>query len=192
MGGYSGPGNGKVNILDGIKKRAGEDVKVFYAPGCGRESKEWATVPSNFLGHQADGKTQSGLMAEYFNNVTLDGNPVVSRIDNSVDFSWTLFPPDPKVNLDFYSVRWTGFLKAPNSGNCKIGLDGDDGFRLYINDSLVIDNWKKQTYSALLSNYYFEKNESYKIRIEFFEPDGKCTHQVDMERKASSMTGNKK
>jgi beta-glucosidase len=152
LGGYSGPGNSKVNILDGIRKRAGEDVKVFYAPGCGRESKEWATVPSNFLSHQADGKTQSGLMAEYFNNVTLDGNPVVSGIDNSVDFSWTLFPPDSKVNLDFYSVRWTGFLKAPNSGNCKIGLDGDDGFRLYINDSLIIDNWKKKTYSNLLYN----------------------------------------
>ena len=172
LGGYSGPGNGKVNILDGIRKRAGDNVKILYARGCGRESKEWMAVPSNFLSHNMDGKTQPGLKAEYFNNVTLDGNPVVSRIDNSVDFGWTLFPPDPKVNLDFYSVKWTGFLKSPNSGNFKIGLDGDDGFRLYINDSLIIDNWKKQTYSTMLSNYYFEKNKTYKIRIEFFEPNG--------------------
>jgi len=172
LGGYSGPGNGKINILDGIKKRAGENIKVLYAPGCGRESNEWAVVPANFLNHQSDGNFQSGLKAEYFNNVTLDGEPVVSRIDHSVDFSWTLFPPDPKVNLDFYSVRWTGFLKSPSSGKFKIGLDGNDGFRLYINDSLIIDNWKKQTYSTLLSNYYFEKNKTYRIRVEFFEPNG--------------------
>jgi beta-glucosidase len=172
LGGYSGPGNGKVNILDGIKKRAGDKINVLYAPGCGRESKEWTAVPADFLSHQLEGKSQPGLKGEYFNNVTLDGNPVVSRIDNNIDFDWTLFSPDPKVNLDFYSVRWTGFLKSPNSGNFKIGLDGDDGFRLYINDSLIIDNWNKQTYSTMLSNYYLEKDKTYKIRVEFFEPNG--------------------
>ena len=34
----------------------------------------------------------------------------------------------------------------------------------------IIDNWKKQTYSTLLADYYFEKDKKYDIRIEFFEP----------------------
>ena len=33
LGGYSGPGNNKINILDGIKQRAGNNIKVLYAEG---------------------------------------------------------------------------------------------------------------------------------------------------------------
>lgn len=172
LGGYSGPGNGKQNILDGIKKRAGNNVQVLYAPGCGRKTEEWTTISADYLSNNNNGKQQPGLKAEYFNNVALSGNPIITRTDNSIDFNWTLFSPDPKVNLDFYSVRWTGLLKAPNTGKLKIGLDGNDGFRLYIDDNLVIDNWQKQTYSTELADYYFEKNKLYKIRVEFFEPNG--------------------
>ena len=38
LGGYSGPGVGKVTLLDGIRERAGKDVAVRYAAGCGRGS----------------------------------------------------------------------------------------------------------------------------------------------------------
>jgi beta-glucosidase len=77
-----------------------------------------------------------------------------------------------KFPLDFYSARWTGSIQSPKTGTFKIGLDGNDGFRLYINNKPVIDNWKKQTYSTLLADYYFEKGKQYDIRIEFFEPVG--------------------
>jgi beta-glucosidase len=172
LGGYSGPGNGKINILDGIKKRAGKNVQITYAPGCGRNTQEWVTIPASSLSYNKGNSVKPGLMAEYFNNINLNGNAVLRRIDNNIDFNWTLFSPDPLINLDFYSVRWTGFLKAQKTGECKMGLDGNDGFRLYLNDKLVIDNWQKQTYSTKLSNYYFEKDKMYKIRVEFFEPNG--------------------
>ncbi len=172
LGGYSGPGNGKQNILDGIKKRAGRNVEVLYAPGCGRSTLEWVPVPENILSTQLDGVKKAGLNAEYFNNVSLSGKPALTRIDKNIDFSWTLFSPDSLINLDFYSVRWTGFLQAPKSGKFKIGLEGNDGFRLYINDKLIIDNWQKQTYSTKLADYVFEKDKLYKIRVEFFEPNG--------------------
>ncbi len=37
LGGYSGPGDGKVTLLDGIRERAGRGALVRYLPGCGRE-----------------------------------------------------------------------------------------------------------------------------------------------------------
>ncbi|MEP6676150.1 MAG: glycoside hydrolase family 3 N-terminal domain-containing protein [Ferruginibacter sp.] len=167
-GGYSGPGNGKQNILDGIKQRAGADVQVMYAPGCGRKSEEWIAIPASFL---SNGNLK-GLKGSYFNNINLEGNPVLTRNDQSLDFNWTLFSPASGINLDFYSVRWEGLLKGPQTGDYKIGLDGNDGFRLYLNDQLVIDNWQKQTYSTRLISYHFEKDKMYKIKVEFFEPDG--------------------
>jgi len=172
LGGYSGPGNGKINILDGITKRAGGKIEVMYSPGCGRTTEEWIPIPGKYLSNNDSSLSRQGLKAEYFNNVYLEGEPVLTKIDDSINFSWTLYSPGRPVNHDFYSARWTGFLKAPEGGTFKIGLDGDDGFRLYINNQLVIDNWQKQTYSTKLANYHFEKGKEYKIRVEFFEPVG--------------------
>ena len=172
LGGYSGPGNGKINILDGIKQKMGNGCNVIYAPGCGRHNTDWVPVPSSNLMTMANGKPESGVSGEYFNNVDLTGNPVLTRVDKEINFRWTLFSPHPDVNYDFYSVRWTGKLKAAATGNFKIGLDGNDGFRLYLDGKLVIDNWKKQGYSTLLTDYYFEKDKEYDLKVEFFESSG--------------------
>ena len=172
LGGYSGPGNRKVSILDGIRKRAGAAINVYYQPGCGIKTDEWITIPASCLSNTVNGKTTSGLKGEYFNNITLINSPVITRTDAVINFQWTLYAPDPAINLDFYSVRWSGTLVSPESGNFNIGLDGNDGYRLYLDNKLVIDNWKKQTYSTRLVNYNFKKGQAYNIRIEFFEPMG--------------------
>jgi beta-glucosidase len=67
-----------------------------------------------------------------------------------INFLWTLSPPDKKLPLDFYSARWTGSIQSPKTGTFKIGLDGNDGFRLYINNKPVIDNWIK---TKLIAHY---------------------------------------
>jgi beta-glucosidase len=167
LGGYSGTGNGKINILDGIKQKA-VNTKVLYAEGAGIKSDEWMVVPSTYLHYN----NEEGFHATYFSNIDLSGSPAVERTDKQINFLWTLSSPDKKIPLDFYSARWTGNIQSPKTGTFKIGLDGNDGFRLYINNKLIIDNWKKQTYSTILVNHYFEKDKQYAIRIEFFEPNG--------------------
>lgn len=173
LGGYSGPGNNKISILAGIKEKTKGSLQVVYAAGPGREHKTWVFVPTSSLSTIKDGKKVQGLQGEYFNNVTMAGEPVLKRVDEAIRFQWTLFSPDPdKINYDFFSARWSGKIQSPVTGNYKIGIDGNDGYRLYINDKLVIDNWKKQSYSTKLANYYFEKGKDYGIRIEYFEPAG--------------------
>ncbi len=171
LGGYSGPGNNKVSILQGLKEKGGKEINVMYAPGFGRATDEYVIIPSKHLSNNGN----EGLRGEYFNNVSLRGEASIRRTDKAINFHWTLYAPDPLIKVDFYSVRWTGKITAPQTGNYKIGLEGNDGYRLYINNKLVVDNWKKQTYSTKLTNYYFEKNKSYDIRVEFFEPNGNAT-----------------
>ncbi|MFT4019598.1 MAG: glycoside hydrolase family 3 C-terminal domain-containing protein [Agriterribacter sp.] len=172
LGGYSGPGNGKVSILDGIRSSIGKTASVLYAEGCRVQPKHWNIINASNLLHNENGKNIPGLKGEYFNNINFQGIPAFTRIDERVNFGWTLFTPDEKIKQHFYSVRWTGILTAPATGTYKIGLDGNDGFRLYINDQLVVDNWIKRTYSTLLVNYAFVKDRAYNIRIEFFEAVG--------------------
>ncbi len=173
LGGYSGPGERKISILDGIRSKIGKSSGVAYAKGCERISSEFVAVPSEYLSCSQGGTLQRGLAGEYFDNIDLRGKPVFTRVDSRIRFQWTLYSPDPqKLPNDFYSVRWTGKIKAPVAGRFKIGIDGNDGYRLYLNDELLIDNWKKVSRRTVLREYHFEENKEYPIRVEFFEPTG--------------------
>jgi beta-glucosidase len=112
------------------------------------------------------------LSAEYFDNINLSGDAVVKRVDENMQFGWTLFSPDPKLAFDCYSIRWTGKLIAPETGRFMIGIEGNDGYRLFINNILVIDNWKKVSFGTKTIDYDFEKGKSYEIRAEYFESSG--------------------
>ncbi|WP_257666090.1 beta-glucosidase [Parapedobacter tibetensis] len=168
LGGYSGPGNGKVSILEGIKSRAGDNLTVQYTKGSSRKTENVHPVPTDFLSH-AGGR---GLKATYFDNVTYQGNPVLERIDETINFSWTLFAPDPKLPLDHYAIRWEGQLTPPETGDYRIGLEGNDGFRLYIDGELLIDRWRKESYHTTTETVTLEEGKAYTIKIEFHENRG--------------------
>ncbi|MDD4052765.1 MAG: glycoside hydrolase family 3 C-terminal domain-containing protein, partial [candidate division Zixibacteria bacterium] len=172
LGGYSGQGNNKASILDGIKNKIGA-TRILYAKGCSRTSTDYVTVPAEYLFCTQGDSVKQGMLGAYFDNINLAGTPVLTRVDRQIKCQWTLFSPDPTLlPYDFYSVRWTGRLKAPVSGTVKIGIDGNDGYRLYINDSLVIDNWRKVSRRILTADFDFEKGKESDLRIEYFEPAG--------------------
>lgn len=97
----------------------------------------------------------------------------MTRIDSQINFQWTLFGPDPEVlNYDFWSVRWTGKLIAPVSGTYNIGIDGNDGYRLSINEQVLIDNWIKRGRDVELKAFSFKKEREYDLLIVYYEPVG--------------------
>ncbi len=173
LGGYSGPGNSPVSILEGLKNQSGDQIRITYAKGTERVQHDFVAIPEENLFHLDQGQKKPGLRADYFNNITMEGEPALSRTDANIDFRWTLFSPDPdKINYDFYSARWTGKLTSPETGTRDIGIKGDDGYRLYINNKLIIDNWRKQTVQQTTKPYFFEKGKTYDLKVEFYETTG--------------------
>ena len=172
LGGYSGAGNSKVSILDGLRAKLARGVAVRYAPGPARVSRTYAVVPATQLSSSAGGRRVEGLGAEYFDNNRLAGEPRVRRVDPQVDFGWTLSSPARELPFDWYSVRWTGTLAVPTGGVRRIGVEGNDGYRLYIGDSLVIDNWRKQSYGTKLATVALRGGTTHAIRLEYFESTG--------------------
>jgi beta-glucosidase len=50
LGGYSGPGNKKVSILDGIKNFVkNKNIEITYSKGIDWNLKNFTTVPAEFL-----------------------------------------------------------------------------------------------------------------------------------------------
>ncbi len=162
-GGYSGAGIRKTTILDGIRAAVGGSVTVRHAPGPGRFAPTHAVVPAEHL---------AGLRGEYFANNRLDGTPHLVRDDARIDFGWTLNSPARGIPFDWYSVRWTGAITAPASGARRLGVEGNDGYRLWVDGRLVIDNWEKRSYGVRLADVAFAPGSRHDIRLEFFESTG--------------------
>lgn len=171
LGGYAGEGYQKINMLDAIKEKLGSKTLVYYSEGVGRYDSSYKVISKEFL--SSNGKP--GLEAVYFSGRDMSGKPDLVRTDATIDFLWTLYAPDTQLNRDFYAARWTGTLTAPKTGNYKIGIEGNDGYRLYINDQLIIDQWQKLSYHTTLKNYSFEAGKKYRIKVEFYETNGNGT-----------------
>jgi beta-glucosidase len=172
LGGYSGDGNDKISILQGIRRKLGPTADVTYAPGPGRFAIEYVPVPAANLVTVTDGKRTPGVAAEYFDNNTLAGEPRVKRQDARIDFGWTLNSPARGIPFDWYSVRWTGKLVAPATETIRLGVEGNDGYRLYLNGSLLIDNWRKKSYGSILKDVRVEAGHDYDLKLEYFESTG--------------------
>jgi beta-glucosidase len=163
LGGYSGPGIAPVTMLDAIRRKV-PSADVRHAPGPGRATREFAVVPAESFG--------SGLRAEYFDNIRLEGTPRVTRTDPRIDFRWTLNSPGRGIPFDWYSARWTGTFVVPPSGARRIAVEGNDGYRLYVDDALVVDNWKKQSYGVKAADVSWAPGSSHRLRLEYFESAG--------------------
>lgn len=174
LGGYSGPGTKKVSIVDGMIKTYGAQ-KIITAAGPGRSNKSWTVIPSKYLWTTYNNQKTEGLTAKYFNGIEFGAIPTVNRIDKHINFHWTISTPDPAINSEFFCASWTGNIIAPQTGAFKIGLEGNDGYKLYINNQLVIDKWEKQSFHTELVNYNFTAGTNYPIRVEFKEPNGNAT-----------------
>lgn len=164
MGGYSGPGIRKVSILDGIREKLGAGAQVHFAAGPGRTSAEYTIIAPEHFG-------SAGLAGSYFDNNRLDGTPRIVRTDSAVDFSWTLNSPGRGIPFDWYSVRWTGTLTIPPGEARRVGVEGNDGFRLYLDGKLAIDNWRKQSYRTLFAAEPLQPGR-HDLRLEYFESTG--------------------
>ena len=166
LGGYSGPGFHPVSILDGIRAAVGggRATTVRYAPGPGRLSVEHVVVPAE--------QFPGGLRGEYFDNPEFTGQPRVVRTDARIDFGWTLNAPAREIPYDWYSIRWAGTLVAPAGGVQRLGVEGNDGYRLFVDGRLLIDNWTKRSYSTRLADVNLAPGTSHAIRLEYFETTG--------------------
>jgi len=165
MGGYAPKNSVGTTVFEGIQQIVGKTANVVYEEGVPLIVKG-QIIPSKYL--FTPDESQNGLKGEYFNNRNLEGTPALTRIDSQLEFDWPWAPGDG-VNVDDFSIRWTGFLKSDQALDGWLGLSSDDGIRMYIDDQLVIDNWSKGATSLVTVPKNIEKGKKYKVRIEMWE-----------------------
>jgi beta-glucosidase len=141
LGNYAGTPLEPVTPLEGIRRKLGRSTRITHAPGCA-----WAdgavpmvAVPSGCLRPGDPGKPAAGLNADYYDNPNLDGEPRLSRIDPTVDWVWKDTTPLTGQWGDPFSVRWSGFLVPPVGGTYRLGVNGHNAYKLYLDGKLLVE-----------------------------------------------------
>ena len=96
--------------------------------------------------------------AEYYDNATLSGTPVLVRTDKDIDFQWQLGSPAPGLPKDEFSVRWRGRWDF-QAGGYRFYAYSDDGVRLWVDGVLVIDQWRDQSATVASGDVYLTEGE---------------------------------
>lgn len=172
LGGYSGPGIHPVSILTGLREALGASTAFRYAPGPGRIVSDLVTIPAEYFAPSSGERDSRGLRAEYFDNPFLRGAPLIVRRDDAVDFRWRFNSPGAGIPVDWYSARWTGVLRVPAGGVRRLGVEGDDGYRLWVDGHLAVDNWVKRSYGRRTVELSLAGGTTHTIRLEYFESSG--------------------
>ena len=163
FGDYSGtPVNAPVSVLDGIRNRVGNEIKVVHAPWVSSEEGYQLISPINL---------PNGLKAEYYDNPTFQGTPK-TRIDKGINFEPKNQAPDPFLPKSSLSIRWTGELVPSVSGEYVFSFTSDDGCKLYIDDQLIINDWNVHSARTEKASMKLEKGKKYQLKAEYFDNGG--------------------
>jgi hypothetical protein len=121
----------------------------------------------------------TGLTGNYFNNISLSGTPVLTRVE-SVDFSWGSGSPGTGVASINFSTRWTGRLVAPANGTYRVQAVADNGVRVWVNGVLLIDHWQSHGASTpdTSAPFNLSAGDQASIVMEYWQGTGSATARL--------------
>ncbi len=160
-GNYNGTPSRSSSVLEGVTAQF-PAAKVTFSPGT-NFLRNPVPVPSSVL-TTANG--QPGLDAQYFSGIDFKGAPVLTRVDETINFDNHSHPVKPE-GVSPFSVRWTGFLIPDESGKYTIGLDGMKN-RLWIDDKQVVDYGEIYGSQSKTVELQLEKGHKYAVKIESY------------------------
>lgn len=120
----------------------------------------------------------NGLYGSYYNNKTMTGAPVLSRVDPTINFDWGAGSPDRSINVDQFSAQWTGQVQAQYSQDYTFSVNGDDGVRLSVNGVVVVDKYVDQPATETSGTISLLAGQKYAIKLEYFESYGNAVAQL--------------
>jgi beta-glucosidase len=160
VGNYNGTPSQPVTVLAAIRKRFAA-AKVTYAQGSSLIGVPLTPVDTEFLRSPAG---QPGLRGDYFRGAEFAPPSVSNRTDPEVNFTWQARPL-PAIDGDF-SVRWSGMLQAPVTGEYEVGFSGTGSFRVWFNEQLVGEAAFAGSGKTVSTRIQLRAGATYPVRIE--------------------------
>jgi len=159
VGNYNGTPSHPVTVLAGLRARFPQAL-VTHIEGTGWVAPPLQDVPPASLCVDA-ACNRPGMQLERFDNLALEGMPHAIETVANATLKWGW--PD---NVDRKtSARWSGYLRAAESGTHHFRLKGNPGYRIRIDGQLVTDMWDL-AWPTSRTGITLEQGKLYRIDIE--------------------------
>ncbi len=177
------PDSGWGTAYDGAMQPTGDASKNFVC-SLDVDYVRVRKLPAPTTGVWGDG---DGLATAIYSQPNFAGTPV-SRVDPRLNHDWKGFSPDINIPNDNFSARWSGSIASPFTENVTLTLRADDGVRLYIDNKLLINDWRDTASVDRTVVVAMKAGVKMPIRVEYYEGTGGAN--VQLFWKSASMPQN--
>ena len=161
--------------LNGYVKALGDGAKVLYHPGL-KTFREMADA-TEFTTAESGG--EAGLRGEDFESMDLSGSPSRTHVDRHVNFGSDSYDASSGSG----SIRWSGYYTTHTSGPHDffvLGPGENGGYRLFVDDKLVVDNWERVTAILNFATLDLQQGSKHKIRFEYYRRNAWGPKRVEL------------
>lgn len=155
---------GEVKVIKSLLAAVIPAKGINYINEC---DKEKGIDPKYLSAIDDSGNRVKGMKYEFFNNINLSGEPVITTIDTNTVQYWGELSPAIGINPDSFSIRWTAKLKVPVRGNIRFTLVSDDKARLFVDNDLVIDCWENSLNVLKTAELNLDTGADHDLRVEY-------------------------
>jgi hypothetical protein len=148
---------GKTLTLDGGLMRAQWDVRFFRFDPTSEDPRKNAEAWAKIIA----------------------GPPLEQRTLSAIDFTWGGRAPGDKVPGDYFGTVATTAIELP-AGTYEVWTVSDDGIRVWVDDSRVIDDWTHHVPTRHAARVDLKEGR-HTIRVEHFELNGMAQLQVRIQ-----------
>jgi hypothetical protein len=164
---------------------------LFNAPFAPVASALYRTTQSGQFSTHVMLAGDNGLTARYYSDNMCNGNPVLVRKDDQVNFDWGTGSPSDGLPNDM-CVTWSGFVKPDTTATYtfRVGVSAlDERVQLWVDGARIIDFWTTAAAATHLSGtIYLQSNSMYDIQLKYRDITGTAAVQLQYDRLAAGYT----
>ena len=174
-GNYKGVPSHTYTILEGIRNKIGN---VPYEKGC--ELLDNQVFDSYF--NEISNNGRLGLTATYWNNMKMTGDVAATQqLTSPINLNNggnTVFTTG--VGLYNFTATYEGTFCPKQNGDYALIIEGDDGYRVYVNGEKVIDYWGEHASAKREYTLKASAGKDYKIKIEYMQAGAEALLKFDL------------
>jgi hypothetical protein len=135
-----------------------------------------ATRPERPLANTGAITATGAIGAEYFAGENFD-HKILERADAEIAVSADAALPDPRLEAERWSARWSGYLHFDHAGRWHLCGRAKDGHRIYLNNRLLVDDWTDPETRTACATVNVAAGW-YPLRVEYHQGTGTAAFSV--------------
>nr|MDA3861478.1 glycoside hydrolase family 3 C-terminal domain-containing protein [Melioribacteraceae bacterium] len=171
------------SLFEAIQNIAGENIEVTYETGVFTGVKFPENMFDDFEFYvYENGEKEKGINGKYYNGKNFEGDVILSKFYENLKLVNDDMWEEPEIPEEDYSARFNAFFTPKESGNYLLGVLGDDGYRLFLDDVEVISEWRDQGDFHAKHEGFFNAGQEYKIDLEYYQSGGDARIKLGVKK----------